>query len=67
MAYLIPTLYVIVSYTFFLLPGLFNHVMELKILSILLPFIMGVVNFDYCINRRKKVDKKNTVKLYVDY
>ena len=31
MAYLIPTLYVIVSYTFFLLPGLFNHVMELKI------------------------------------
>lgn len=44
MAYLIPTLYVIVFYTFFLLPGLFNHVMELKILSILLPFIMGVVN-----------------------
>lgn len=44
MAYLIPTLYVIVSYTFFLLPGLFDHVMELKILSILLPFIMGVVN-----------------------
>lgn len=30
MAYLIPTLYVIVSYTFFLLPGLFDHVMELK-------------------------------------
>ena len=44
MAYFIPTLYVIVSYTFFLLPGLFDHVMELKILSILLPFIMGVVN-----------------------
>ena len=44
MAYLIPTLYVIVSYTFFLLPGLFDNALKAQIISLLLPFIMGVVN-----------------------
>ena len=58
MAYLIPTLYVIVSYTFFLLPGLFDHVMELKILSILLPFIMGVVNLIIVLTVGRKWTRK---------
>lgn len=44
MTYILPILYVIVSYTFFLLAGLFDTAVELQILSILLPFIMGVVN-----------------------
>ena len=58
MAYLIPTLYVIVSYTFFLLPSLFDHVMELKILSILLPFIMGVVNLIIVLTVGRKWTRK---------
>lgn len=44
MTYIIPTLYVIVSYTFFLLPRVFGDVIELKLISLLLPFIMGLVN-----------------------
>ncbi len=44
MTYILPILYVIVSYTFFLLAGLFDTAVELQILSILLPFIMGIVN-----------------------
>ena len=44
MAYILPVLYVIVSYTFFLLANFFDTAITLQILSILLPFIMGVVN-----------------------
>ncbi|MGI6018431.1 MAG: hypothetical protein ACOX8M_06495 [Marvinbryantia sp.] len=45
MTYFLQVLYVIVSYTFFLLAGFFDNAIKLKILSILLPFIMGIVNF----------------------
>ena len=44
MTYILPVLYVIVSYTFFLLVGFFDNAIKLQILSILLPFIMGIVN-----------------------
>ncbi len=44
MTYILPVLYVIVSYTFFLLAGCFDNAIILQILSILLPFIMGIVN-----------------------
>ena len=44
MTYILPVLYVIVSYTFFLLAGCFDNAIKLQILSILLPFIMGIVN-----------------------
>lgn len=44
MAYILPVVYVVVSYTFFLLAGFFDNTMELQILSILLPFIMGIIN-----------------------
>ena len=44
MTYILPVLYVIVSYTFFLLAGWFDNAVELQMLSILLPFIMGIVN-----------------------
>ena len=44
MAYILPVVYVVVSYTFFLLAGFFDNTMELQIFSILLPFIMGIIN-----------------------
>ena len=44
MTYILPVLYVIVSYTFFLLVGCFDNAIKLQILSISLPFIMGIVN-----------------------
>ncbi len=44
MTYILPVLYVIVSYTFIFLSVFFDTAMELKMLSILLPFIMGIVN-----------------------
>ena len=53
MPYLIPILYVIVSYTFFLLPGLFDQVVELQIISALLPFLMGVERKD-CHKRQER-------------
>ena len=65
MPYLIPILYVIVSYTFFLLPGLFDQVVELQIISALLPFLMGVVNLIVVLT--KKMVKKNIVKLYINH
>ena len=44
MTYILPVLYVIVSYTFFLLAVCFGNAITLQIVSILLPFIMGIVN-----------------------
>ena len=44
MTYILPVLYVIVSYTFFLLAVHFGNAITLQIVSILLPFIMGIVN-----------------------
>ena len=44
MTYILPVLYVIVSYTFFLLAGCFDNAIKLQIVLILLPFIMGIVN-----------------------
>lgn len=58
MTYLIPILYVIVSYTFFLLPGLFNQVVELQIISALLPFLMGVVNLIVVLTVGRKWSRK---------
>ncbi len=59
MPYLIPILYVIVSYTFFLLPGLFDdQVVELQIISALLPFLMGVVNLIVVLTVGRKWSRK---------
>lgn len=58
MSYLIPILYVIVSYTFFLLPGLFDQVVELQIISALLPFLMGVVNLIVVLTVGRKWSRK---------
>ena len=44
MTYILPVLYVIVSYTFFLLAVHFGNAITLQIVSILLPFIIGIVN-----------------------
>ena len=58
MPYLIPILYVIVSYIFFLLPGLFDQVVELQIISALLPFLMGVVNLIVVLTVGRKWSRK---------
>lgn len=58
MPYLIPILYVIVSCTFFLLPGLFDQVVELQIISALLPFLMGVVNLIVVLTVGRKWSRK---------
>lgn len=55
---MIPILYVIVSYTFFLLPGLFDQVVELQIISALLPFLMGVVNLIVVLTVGRKWSRK---------
>lgn len=44
MAYIIPILYLIVSYTFFLLAALLDRTPVLQFLSLLLPFLLGAVN-----------------------
>ena len=54
MTYILPVLYVIVSYTFFLLAGCFDNAIKLQIVLILLPF-HGNRQFDCCADRRKKV------------
>lgn len=64
MPYLIPILYVIVSYTFFLLPGLFDQVVELQIISALLPFLMGVVNLIVVLTVGRKWSRKNAYDCY---
>lgn len=58
MAYILPVVYVIVSYTFFLLAGFFDNTMELQILSILLPFIMGIINLIVVLTAGRKWSRK---------
>lgn len=58
MPYIIPTLYVIVSYTFFLLAGLFDNTLGLQILSLLLPFIMGAVNLIVVLTAGRRWSRK---------
>lgn len=58
MAYILPVGYVVVSYTFFLLAGFFDNTMELQILSILLPFIMGIINLIVVLTAGKKWSRK---------
>lgn len=58
MAYIFPVLYVIVSYTFFLLAGFFDTVAELQILSIFLPFIMGILNLIVVLTVGRKWPRK---------
>ncbi len=58
MRYVIPALYVIASYTFFLLPRLFGDVMELKLIAILLPFILGLVNLIVVLTVGRKWPRK---------
>ena len=41
MTYILPVLYVIVSYTFFLLAVHFGNAITLQIVSILLPLLWG--------------------------
>ena len=58
MAYILPVVYVVVSYTFFLLVGFFDNTMELQIFSILLPFIMGIINLIVVLTAGKKWSRK---------
>lgn len=58
MAYILPVVYVVVSYTFFLLAGFFDNTMELQILSILLPFIMGIINLIVVLTAGRKWSRK---------
>ena len=58
MAYILPAGYVVVSYTFFLLAGFFDNAMELQILSILLPFIMGIINLIVVLTAGRKWSRK---------
>ncbi len=58
MTYILPVLYVVVSYTFFLLVGFFDNVIKLQILSILLPFIMGIVNLIVVLTVGRKWSRK---------
>lgn len=58
MTYILPVLYVIVSYTFFLLAGCFDNAIKLQILSILLPFIMGIVNLIVVLTVGRKWSRK---------
>lgn len=58
MTYILPVLYVIVSYTFFLLAGFFDNAIELRILSIFLPFIMGTVNLIAVLTAGRKWSRK---------
>lgn len=58
MAYILPVVYVVVSYTFFFLAGFFDNTMELQILSILLPFIMGIINLIVVLTAGRKWSRK---------
>ena len=58
MTYILPVLYVIGSYTFFLLTGFFDNAIKLQILSILLPFIMGIVNLIVVLTVGRKWSRK---------
>lgn len=58
MAYILPVVYVVVSYTFFLLAVFFDNTMELQILSILLPFIMGIINLIVVLTAGRKWSRK---------
>ena len=58
MTYLFPILYLIVSYTFFLLAGCFDNRITLQFLSFLLPFIMGVVNLIVVLTVGRKWSRK---------
>ena len=58
MTYILPVLYVIASYTFFLLTGFFDNAIKLQILSILLPFIMGIVNLIVVLTVGRKWSRK---------
>ena len=61
MAYILPVVYVVVSYTFFLLAGFFDNTMELQIFSILLPFIMGIINLIVVLTAGKKWSRKTVL------
>lgn len=58
MTYLFPILYLIVSYTFFLLAGSFDNRIALQFLSLLLPFIMGIVNLIVVLTIGRKWSRK---------
>ena len=58
MTYILPVLYVIVSYTFFLLAVHFGNAITLQIVSILLPFIMGIVNLIVVLTVGRKWSRK---------
>lgn len=58
MAYILPVVFVVVSYTFFLLAGFFDNTMELQIFSILLPFIMGIINLIVVLTAGRKWSRK---------
>ena len=65
MTYILPVLYVIVSYTFFLLAGCFDNAIKLQILSILLPFIMGIVNLIVVLTVGRKWSRKTLLPVYL--
>ena len=67
MTYILPVLYVIVSYTLFLLAVHFGNAIKLQILSILLPFIMGIVNLIVVLTVGRKWSRKDIAELHFDH
>ena len=58
MTYILPVLYVIVSYTFFLLTGFFDNAIKLQILSILL-------HFDYQVRTNLVLPDRSIITIYI--
>ena len=58
MTYILPVLYVIVSYTFFLLAGFFDNAIKLQILSILL-------HFDYQVRTNLVLPDRSIITIYI--
>ena len=58
MAYVLPILYLITSYTFLLLANLFHNVVELEMIAFLLPFIIGFLNLIVVLTAGRKWSRK---------
>lgn len=58
MAYVLPILYLIASYTFLLLANLFHNTVELKMIAFLLPFLIGFLNLIVVLTAGRKWSRK---------
>lgn len=58
MAYVLPILYLIISYTFFLFANLFHNVVEIEVITFLLPIILGIINLIVVLTAGRKWSRK---------